>query len=205
MGQGGCDRSSTSVRVPTALSERPIILLGLRGSGKTTVGRLLAKRLDRAFVDLDDRTLDLLRSRHGVASIAEVFSEFGEPVFRDAETEALARELDRAAEEPTVLSLGGGTPTAPGAPGLLRDSGGVLVYLRFSPQTLRGRLHGEIDGRRPALTDQNDPLAEIAAVYDDRDPVYHRIATVVIEDEGAPEDVVRAIMDRLDALASEGD
>ena len=179
------------------IGERAIILMGLRGSGKTTVGRLLAERLSRRFIDLDDRTLSIIRSEHGVCSIARAFTELGEAVFRRVEIEALGYALTELSDQPVVLSLGGGTPTAPGASELLGASGAELVYLRSPPDTLGARLRGEIDDRRPALTTQGDPIAEIEAVFQARDPQYRELATVVLEEPGTPEEVVRALIDRL--------
>lgn len=80
--------------------ERAIILMGLRGSGKTTVGRLLAERLSRRFIDLDDRTLSIIRSEHGVCSIARAFTELGEAVFRRVEIEALGYALTELSDQP---------------------------------------------------------------------------------------------------------
>lgn len=179
------------------IGERAIILMGLRGSGKTTVGRLLAERLTRRFIDLDDQTLSIIRSAHGVCSIARAFTELGEAAFRRAEIEALGHALTEASHLPVVLSLGGGTPTAPGASELLRQSGAELVYLRYPPDTLGARLRGEIDDRRPALTTQGDPIAEMEAVFRARDPQYRELATVVLDQPGTPEEVVRALIDRL--------
>ncbi|MCR9217829.1 MAG: shikimate kinase [bacterium] len=172
-------------------------MMGLRGSGKTTVGRLLAERLTRRFIDLDDQTLSIIRSAHGVCSIARAFTELGEAAFRRAEIEALGHALTEASHLPVVLSLGGGTPTAPGASELLRQSGAELVYLRYPPDTLGARLRGEIDDRRPALTTQGDPIAEMEAVFRARDPQYRELATVVLDQPGTPEEVVRALIDRL--------
>src|SRR5258706_16117400 len=82
---------------------RHIILLGFMGSGKTTIGRLLAERLGRAFVDLDDR----IESAAG-KTIAEIFASDGEAAFRQLETECLSRILTEE-REPLVIGLGGGT------------------------------------------------------------------------------------------------
>jgi len=133
-----------------------LVLMGLRGSGKSTLGRLLAARLGVGFLDLDDLVLERL----GCGSVAQAWAELGEPAFRRAETECLGEWVGetRDSECPApgqsrdpeclaparVVALGGGTPTAPGAAELLRrasKAGSIkLVYLRATPPTLRGRL-----------------------------------------------------------------
>lgn len=150
--------------------------MGLRGAGKTTLGREAATRLGVAFVDLDDRT----RSRLGAPTIREAWSKVGEPGFRAAEAEALR---DALAEQPGVIALGGGAPTAPGAQALLREAdtrGAVLVYLRAPPPVLRQRLSAAGTGDRPSLTG-SDPIAEVDAVFRARDALYAGLARVILE------------------------
>lgn len=170
-----------------------IVLIGLRGSGKTTVGRLAAERLARVFVDLDDVTARSL----GAARAADAWAEHGERAFRRAEAAALAAALAR---DGRVIALGGGTPTAPGAADLLRrerDAGRArIVYLEADAPTLRARLAATDLSTRPSLTGA-DPLAEIDAVLARRDPLFRELADEVIETGGttievAAEEVVRA-------------
>lgn len=168
-----------------------VVLMGLRASGKTTLGRALAERLGRRFIDLDDRTLALL----GDGTIADAFRRAGEPAFRAAEVEALGSAL---AEEGIVLALGGGTPTAPGAEAMLREAQAqgraALVYLRCEPETLRARLRasGGAGANRPSLTG-DDPLDEIERVHAARDPVYRALADVVLEGEQTAASITAAL------------
>ncbi|MBL8756967.1 MAG: shikimate kinase II [Phycisphaerae bacterium] len=154
-----------------------IVLIGLRGSGKTTLGRALAQRAGRTFIDLDDLT----PARLGCASVREAWAAHGEPAFRAAEADALADVLGRPG---TVLALGGGTPTAPGAADRLRaarSSGGAwLAYLRASAADLRVRLAGTDIAQRPALMGA-DALGEIGAVLAARDGLYLGLADAVVE------------------------
>lgn len=168
------------------MADPRIVLMGLRGCGKSTVGAILARESDRRFVDLDDRTLEILRRRHGVTSIADAFQQLGEAAFRDAESEALREVLEDHDLREAVIALGGGTPTAPGAADALRGSCAVLVYLRPPVAALQSRIAGEIDSRRPALLPGSDPVSEIAAVFEQRDPLYRSLATIVIEDDDPP-------------------
>lgn len=153
-----------------------IILLGLRASGKTTLGPPLAARLGCPFTDLDDRTLALLHC----ATASEAFRTHGEPAFRAAEVRALRETLSHPRQ---VIALGGGTPTAPGAADLLRDAaraGAVLIYLHAPPAALRDRLRGTDMANRPGLLG-TDPLAEIEALYAARDPLYRALATHTLD------------------------
>lgn len=162
-------------------SDHPsLLLLGLRGSGKTTLGRMVASRLGLPFLDLDDVATALL----GEGSLPELWATFGEAAFREAETRAL-REIVLAADTPArIVALGGGTPTAPGAADLLREAAAerrvVLVYLRGRPTTLRARLAGAGTAERPSLTGAGT-LDEIATVFDARDDLYRGLASEVIE------------------------
>src|ERR1700747_3491577 len=103
-----------------------LCLAGFMGSGKTTVGTLLARQLAWRFVDLDDR----IEAAAGLA-IPEIFERLGEPAFRQIEAEQLRAALGRASElkESTVLALGGGTYAQPGCPEFLRAAGIPVLWL----------------------------------------------------------------------------
>lgn len=152
------------------------LLLGLRGSGKTTVGRLLAARRSRPFVDLDERTL----TRFAEPTVSAIWAAHGEDAWREAEVQALRETL--AADE-QIVALGGGTPMIAEVQELLRqgqEGGQVrLVYLRCSAQRLHQRLAGAL-GDRPSLTG-GDPTGEIQEVLAQRDPVYLDLADHVCE------------------------
>ena len=96
------------------------------GSGKTTVGTLLARQLAWRFVDLDER----IETSAGI-TIPQFFERHGEPAFRQLEADQLRAALGRAVElkEPTVIALGGGTYAQPGAPEFLRNSGVPVIWL----------------------------------------------------------------------------
>lgn len=167
----------------------PIYLLGLRGSGKSTLGQSLASKLRSLFVDLDDVTASLLKC----ATPAEALNKHGQAAFRAAELKALASPGVARAK---VVALGGGTPTAPGAPDALRKTNATLVYLRATPDTLRARLAATNLTSRPSLTGA-DVLAEIDAVFERRDPIYLALADEVIEVDGMDEASVLAALLRI--------
>lgn len=154
-----------------------IALIGLRGSGKSTLGPRVAAALRCGFIDLDE----LVPGRLQAPSIAQAWAVHGEAAFRKAEFEELGRVLDMYDDQ--VIALGGGTPTAPGAAALLeqqRTLGSLRVfYLRGSARTLRARLAAADNAHRPSLTGKS-PLDEIDAVLAARDPLYLSLADVVV-------------------------
>lgn len=157
-----------------------LVLMGLRGSGKSMLGARLAARHRLRFVDLDQRTPGIL----GVRSVAEAWNRYGEAAFREAEVAALREVID---EDPEILALGGGTPMAPGGADLVRSlkepagaSRPRVVYLRADAATLARRLRESGVADRPSLTG-TDPINEIAQVLAMRDPVYLALADAVVE------------------------
>ena len=154
-----------------------VALIGLRGSGKSSVGALLAAALGRPFVDLDDVTCALLDA----PTVAEAWQTRGVAAFRLAESAALRQVLAKPGQ---IISLGGGTPTAPGAADTLRaatrDGAAVVIYLRASSEVLRDRLAACDPDLRPPLTG-SDPLSEIEIVLARRDPLYLSLCDHVIE------------------------
>lgn len=139
------------------------------GAGKTTVGRQLAKRMGRRFVDSDHE----LESRTGVR-IPVVFDIEGEAGFRKREAQVLA---DLCAEENLVMATGGGVVLAAENRSRLKASG-IVVYLAAPPYVLFERTR--LDRNRPLLQ-VSDPLAKLEELYAQRDPLYREVADIVIE------------------------
>lgn len=150
-----------------------IVLVGLPGSGKTTVGKQLARRLKLPFVDSDH----VIEERLG-CSIREFFEREGEDRFRDVEQEVID-ELSRG--QACVLSTGGGAVLRSGNRQHLHDRGKV-VYLRSTPEDVYRRVRH--DRNRPLLL-VADPLQRLRDLYDARDPLYRETAHFVI-DTGRP-------------------
>ena len=141
------------------------------GSGKSTVGRQLARRLELPFVDMDQQ----LEARLG-CSIRDYFASHGEDAFRDQES-ALLAELS-ASGTPMILSPGGGIVLRPGNRQALRQGFSHVMYLRASPEDIYRRI--QHDKTRPLLQVAN-PLERLRELYRTRDPLYREAAHYVIE------------------------
>ena len=146
-----------------------IALIGLPGSGKSTVGRQLARRLQLPFIDSDQ----VIEQRLG-CSILEYFEREGEERFRDIE-ESVIDDLTQTHQG--VLSTGGGSVLRPINRERLRSRGQV-VYLHSSPDEVFRRLRHDMS--RPLLQ-VNDPLGRLSSLYTVRDPLYRETATLVVQ------------------------
>ena len=175
---------------PASSEEAPIVLVGARGSGKSTVGRLLADGLEREFFD-SDAEIERVVGR----PIPEIFAAHGESAFRVVEAEVIAALLQRGA---CVLATGGGAVLHADTRERLAAAGAV-IYLEADVATLHARTAGDaVSGknRRPPLTDLSAE-EEIAAVLAAREPLYREVASLTVDATAAPEDVATAIRDGL--------
>ncbi len=164
-----------------------LALVGYRGTGKSTVGKILADRLDLRFLDADLE----IEARAG-RSIASIFAESGEPTFRDWEEQTL-REL--AKRHPgAVLASGGGAVLRPSNRRLLLDFG-FVVWLRAEPAELARRLEADLRAgtERPALTSAGT-VNEIAQVLSARAPLYREVADLAIETLDRTPDAIAALI-----------
>ncbi len=165
----------------------PIALIGYRGTGKTTVAKLLAEQLSYNWIDADVE----VEQRAG-KSIAEIFEASGEQVFRDFEAEVVA---DLCQLERTVLALGGGA--------VLREANQKnlaqcqqIVWLRASAKTIAQRLSDDptTPGRRPNLTNRGG-LHEIEQLLAAREPIYQTCPTLEVDTKGKdPTEIVDEIV-----------
>lgn len=150
---------------------RVVALLGLRGAGKTTIGKQLARRLHVRFVELDRQI-----EKNADMSLAELFSLYGEVYYRRLERDTLAEVL--AEQRPMVLATGGGIVESPETYALLKKSA-VTVWLRAEPEDHWNRVVRQGD-RRP-MADHPQAMADLRALLAAREPLYagadHTVAT----------------------------
>lgn len=163
-----------------------LILCGMPGAGKTTVGRKIAELSARRWYDTDE----VITERFG--KIPEIFVRYGEGYFRALEMET-TREL--SAMDGLVISVGGGLVLKAENVDLLRENG-KIIYLRASLQTLASRL--KADGERPLLNQEKDMRKRIEELLCARAPVYENVATVVTDVDGKkPEEIAREILEKV--------
>ncbi|HEV2569526.1 shikimate kinase [Sphingomonas sp.] len=170
------------MQVPARPLDRPIVLVGLMGVGKTTVGRRLAQKLDVPFVDADEE----IEAAAGL-SISEIFERFGEPYFRDGERRVIARLIDGS---PKVIATGGGAFMNDRTRALILERA-IAVWLKADIETLVERVRRR--STRPLLKnrDPRQVLSELAAV---RDPVY-ALAPIHVRSQPSPhEATVQSIL-----------
>lgn len=175
----------SSGAIPASVRERPIVLVGLMGSGKSTIGRRLAQRLGMRFVDADDEI-----ERAAGMTISDMFARFGEAHFRDGERRVITRLL---AGKPLVLATGGGA-FMNGETRALIQEGSLSIWLDADIPTLVERVARR--SHRPLLEgrDAGEVLRDLAAV---RNPVYAE-AHLRVSSASSPHDhTVRAIMEAL--------
>ena len=168
---GAGDAGADDHLAPVPLRRGNLFLVGLPGAGKTTLGRQLARRLGKQFVDADTE----LERRLGV-SIPTIFEIEGEAGFRDREESVIA---DLTGLHDVVLSTGGGAVLRPNTRECLRGNG-TVIYLHAEPKTLYARIR---HSRNRPLLRTDDPLARLAELYAARDALYRETATFVVESE----------------------
>ena len=162
--------------------DRPIVLIGLMGAGKTTVGRRLAQRLGLPFVDADEE----IEAAAGM-TITEIFQMFGEEYFRDGERRVIARLIDGS---PKVIATGGGAFMNERTRALILDRT-TAVWLEADLETLVDRVRRR--STRPLLKDR-DPRQVLTELANARNPVY-ALAPIHVRSQPSPHDAtVRAIL-----------
>jgi len=162
--------------------KRHVLLIGLPGSGKSAVGRLVADKLQAGFVDIDA----IVERREG-RPITMIFAEKGEAAFREMERKEVETAL---AGEPAVIAPGGGWAAQPGAIDAAKPHA-LVIYLHARPETATQRAAPE--GTRPALSGE-DPVARMRLLQKEREPFYRSAHAQVETDRKSPPEVANEVV-----------
>jgi shikimate kinase len=177
---------SDSVR--TRLGKRCIVLVGMMGAGKTSIGRRLANVLHLPFLDADAEI-----EKAANLTIPEIFAHYGESHFREGERRVVARLL---ASGPAVVATGGGAYMAEETRALCREQG-VTIWLRADVAVLLERVRKK--GNRPLL-EGGDPEGVMRRLLAEREPTYAEADITIASREGPHNTLVSEILDELDAF-----
>jgi shikimate kinase len=190
-GERGQERLAGNHPIRRKLGTRSIVLVGLMGAGKSTVGRRLGQKLGLPFRDADHE----IEAAAGM-SIPDIFAIYGEPHFRDGERRVIARLLQ---EGPIVLATGGGAFMSPETRAQIAQSG-LSIWLKADLDVLMRRVRKR--GNRPLLQTP-DPEGTMRRLMEVRHPVY-ATADLMVESHEVPHDrvvaeIIKALSARLDA------
>src|SRR5690349_5904253 len=170
-----------------ALGRRSIVLVGMMGAGKSSIGRRLAQRLNLPFVDADAK----IEEAHAGVTIPEIFATYGEPYFRSGEQRVIARLLDSG---PQVLATGGGAFMNAETRAGVREKG-ISVWLKAEFDVLMKRVKRRSTADRPML--QGDPAQRIRHLMGERYPVYAEADVTVMSRDVSHEVIVAEIVAEL--------
>jgi shikimate kinase len=179
--------SDSEIRRIASRIDRPLVLVGMMGVGKSTVGRKLAQLLGLPFRDADDEI-----EQAAQLSVAEIFERFGEAHFRDGERRVIARLLEAG---PSVLATGGGAFVQPDTRALIHSKG-IAIWLDSDVATLVDRV-GRKD-TRPLLRG-GDPAEIVARLKAEREAAYSEAPVKVMSDAGPHGEAIKRILKALDA------
>ena len=180
--------ASLEAEISAALGTRSIVLVGMMGAGKTTIGRRLSARLRLPFVDADSE----IEAAAGM-SIPDIFETHGEPHFRDGEARVIARLLDGG---PAVLATGGGAFMREETRSLI-GAKAVSIWLKADADTIMKRVKRRAD--RPLLQTA-DPAATVGRLIEEREPVYQHADLTIASRDVPHEKIVDECMDALHTL-----
>lgn len=178
-------RQARAEALSAALGERPLVLVGMMGAGKTTVGRRLAARLNRQFLDSDEEI-----EKAAQMTIPEIFEQRGEPEFRAGETRVIARVLKQPG---VVLATGGGAFVNLETRALIKAEG-VSVWLKAEIDILFERVSRR--SNRPLLKTAN-PRETLRKLIEDRYPIYAEADVTVVSRDVPQEAVATDVVDAL--------
>jgi shikimate kinase len=179
--------SDSAIKGLAARIDRPVVLVGMMGVGKSTVGRKLAQLLDVPFADADDEIEEAAQM-----TVAEIFERFGEAYFRDGERRVIARLLESG---PSVLATGGGAFVQPDTQALILERG-IAVWLDSDVATLVDRVSRR--DTRPLLQG-GDPREIVTRLKAERESAYAHAPIKVMSNTGPHGETVGRILQELAA------
>jgi shikimate kinase len=177
--------ASQEAEISSALGTRSVVLVGMMGAGKSTIGRRLSARLRLPFLDADTE----IEAAAGM-SIPDIFETHGEPHFRDGEARVIARLLDGG---PTVLATGGGAFMREETRNRIRDKA-VSIWLKADADVIMRRVRRRAD--RPLLQTA-DPAATVGRLIEERAPVYQHADITIWSRDVPREKIVDECIDAL--------
>jgi shikimate kinase len=178
--------ASRDAEIRAALGTRSIVLVGMMGAGKSTIGRRLSARLRLSFLDADAE----IEAAHAGMTIPEIFAAHGEPYFRDGEARVIARLLDSG---PAVISTGGGAFMREDTRGRIRSKA-VSIWLKADADIIMKRVKRRAD--RPLLQTA-DPATTVGRLIEEREPVYQHADLTIWSRDVPHEKIVDECIDAL--------
>jgi shikimate kinase len=178
---------SLDAEIASALGKRCVVLIGMMGAGKSTIGRRMAARLRLPFLDADTE----IETAAGM-SIPDIFETHGEPHFRDGEARVIARLLDGG---PAVIATGGGAFMREETRGRVRDKA-VSIWLKADAEVIMKRVRRRTD--RPLLQNA-DPEATVGRLLGEREPVYGTADLTILSRDVPHDKIVDECMEALHA------
>ena len=179
---------SQDAEISAALGTRSVVLVGMMGAGKSTIGRRLSLRLRLPFVDADAE----IEVAHAGITVPEIFARYGEPYFRDGEARVIARMLDHG---PGVLATGGGAFMRQETRNRIRDKA-VSIWLKADADIIMHRVKRRSD--RPLLQTA-DPEATLGRLISEREPVYQQADLTIWSRDVPHEKIVDECIEALHA------
>ena len=171
-----------------------VVLIGFMGTGKSAVGRVLARRTSFRHLDTDAEI-----ERRAGKTIPQIFADDGEEAFRARETALLSSLVERHEEDkPLILSTGGGTPLRPENANLLKRTG-TVVWLQVAPEAILARVAHSLHERPLLAAHQADPLGRIQSLLASREQAYAALSDVILDtsDCANSEEGAARLMERL--------
>jgi shikimate kinase len=190
----GGTSASQDAEISAALGTRSVVLVGMMGAGKSTIGRRLATRLRLPFLDADSE----IELAHAGMTIPEIFETHGEPYFRDGEARVIARLLCGG---PCVLATGGGAFIREETRGRISDKA-ISIWLKADADTIMRRVRRRAD--RPLLRTA-DPAATVGRLIEEREPVYQHADITIWSRDVPHEKIVEECIEALHSWLCGGD